>query len=130
MDWAIGSDPDSGIISVSVRGEWDMAAGLEALWAIWREQATTGLRLVLWDLEHVSAAPFDTSELRDFANHSLRGRPDLPEAKAALVVTSDALFGTARMLEAFLTGGPVVVEVFRSQEEALAWLKAEDSQDS
>jgi hypothetical protein len=54
-----------------------------------------------------------TADLREVATRHLSNRPDLPDSRAAVVVSRDLEFGMARMFEAFLAEGPVDMQIFR-----------------
>ena len=128
MDWSINLEDTPGTIAVIVRGQWDMAEALEVLGSVWAEQARTAVHRVVWDLRELEISDTSTSDLREIANRQLRDRPDLPEARAAIVVSRDLAFGMGRMVEAYLEGAPVDVHVFRDIPEALDWLSGEDDE--
>ncbi len=46
--------------------------------------------------------------------------------RRALVVESDLHFGLMRMLEAYTSDGPREYRVFRTKEDALAWIEGRD----
>ena len=64
---------------------------------------------------------FSVSDLRRMAA-DLRGRPEI-RGRAAVLASSNLVYGLLRMYEVFSDGDPVELRVFRKPEEALAWLK-------
>ena len=123
MDWSIDRGVREGILTVSLRGAWDLEGAIQALRAMWEEQASTGIHRILWDLRGVEAGSASSVDMREIATHQLQDRPSLPAAKAAAVAPSDLGFGMARMMEAFVTETPVDFQVFRTLDEATAWLE-------
>jgi hypothetical protein len=68
---------------------------------------------------------FSIADLRRTAA-DLRARPEI-RGRAAVLATSNLVYGLLRMYEVFSDGDPVEIRVFRQPEEALAWLRgAED----
>ena len=127
MDWTIDLNRESGFLTVSVRGPWDMAEGMQALRAGWNHQADSGLQCVVWDVREVSASHVSSGQLRELAHRLLTDRPQLPSTTAAIVVSRDFEFGMGRMMEAFLGDGPVDFQVFRDLQEARQWLGEPDA---
>lgn len=126
MDWSVDVNEELGTVAVTLRGQWELTGILEALESLWTEQVRTGILRALWDFRGVSAGGVPTVQLREVANRHLRDRPDLPESRAAVVVSRDLEFGMARMTEAFISEGPVDMQIFRDLSEASEWLTRED----
>ena len=58
----------------------------------------------------------------------LRGaEPAWGQSKWAVVVSSDVLFGLARVFAAFIEGCPVTIRVFRDPGQAEAWLRTTEA---
>ena len=126
MEWSIDVNETQGIITVTLRGQLEVEGTLEALKSLWAEEDRTGINRALWDFREMVAGGVTTVHLREMANRHLRDRPDLPESLAAIVVSRDLEFGMARMVEAFVSQGPVDMQIFRSMSEASNWLAEED----
>jgi len=126
MDWSIDVDETQGIITITLRGQLEVTGTLEALKSLWAEEARTGIKAALWDFREMVAGGVTTLQLREMATRHMRDRPDLPETRAAIVVSRDLEFGLARMVEAFVSEGPVDMQAFRDFSEASAWLTEED----
>jgi len=122
MKWSIGVDEDLGAIVVTLKGRWDLGVGLEALEAMWSEQAARRIHRVIWDGRELLAGHAPSLEVREVANRQLGDRPDLPKARAAMVAGRDLEFGMGRMMEAFLAEAPVEFRTFRAMEDARAWI--------
>lgn len=77
-------------------------------------------RLRLWDLS--CGVQFDNREIRQIANAALR-QAQPPGSRVALVGPDDLSFGLGRVYAAYRESEQTHVEVFRTREEALAWLR-------
>lgn len=80
--------------------------------------------LELLDLTRAEAARISNAEIRRLAEVDKK-RPDRV-ARMAILADRDVGFGLARMYQTLTSGMQTVVEVFRSREEALAWLGIDD----
>ena len=79
----------------------------------------------LWILpEHLDGGAFDFEELRKIGStgESLR-----VTGKAAIVAPSDYVFGLARQVTLIREDDPDRFRVFRTEAEALAWLRSDGS---
>jgi len=66
---------------------------------------------------------FSIHDLRQTAADTKR-RPELQvPARAAVLASSNLIFGLLRMFEVFNEGNPSEIRVFRKPEEAMAWLQ-------
>ena len=66
---------------------------------------------------------FSISDLRKTAADAKR-RPEMRvPGRAAVLASSNLVYGLLRMYEVFSDGDPVEIRVFRKPEEALAWLR-------
>ena len=66
---------------------------------------------------------FSIADLRKTAADHKR-RPELKvPGRAAVVASSNLIYGLLRMYEVFSEGAAVEIRVFRKPEEALAWLR-------
>jgi len=126
MDWSIEVNEESATIMVTLKGRWETAGIMEALRGLWTEQGRTGILKTLWDFREIVASGVPTAELRDVAAGHLAGRPELPEARVAVVVSRDLEFGMARMIEAFMAESPVDMQTFRDLGTAWMWLAEMD----
>lgn len=69
---------------------------------------------------------FSILELRRTAADA-RARPQMQvPARAAVLASSNIVYGLLRMYEVFNEGNPSEIRVFRQPEEAMAWLKTKD----
>jgi hypothetical protein len=82
-------------------------------------------RLVLWDFSEVTELTMTVDEIRSLARlareHSSHRSAD---AKTAVLVTKDFLFGIARQAHAYaIVMSPTPpIEIFRDRQAALSWL--------
>jgi len=68
---------------------------------------------------------FSISDLRKTAADA-RLRPQLQvPGRAAVLASSNLIYGLLRMYEVFNEGNPAEIRVFRAPEEALRWLRGE-----
>jgi hypothetical protein len=68
---------------------------------------------------------FSIGDLRQTAADA-RNRPQLRvPGRAAVLASSNLIYGLLRMYEVFNEGSPSVIRVFRKPEEAMAWLLGE-----
>ncbi len=126
MDWSIDVNEAQGTIGVTLSGQLEVKGISAALESLWLEQVRTGILRALWDFREMVAGGVTTGQLREISNRHLRDRPEIPESRAAIVVSRDLEFGMARMVEAFISTGPVDMQIFRSMSEASEWLAEED----
>jgi hypothetical protein len=71
---------------------------------------------------------FSIFDLRKTAA-DIKKRPEMQvPARAAVLATSNLIYGLLRMYEAFNDGNPSQIRVFRKSEEALAWLSSGDDE--
>jgi hypothetical protein len=78
----------------------------------------------LWDLRRADLSEILTGDLRDDVIETKAFADKRKGGKTAFVSTSSLSYGLCRMLEAFydLAQMPIEVQVFRSVDEAKAWL--------
>jgi len=66
---------------------------------------------------------FTIADLRRLASES-RKRPELQvPGRAAVLASSNLVYGLLRMYEVFTEGQPTEIRVFRKPEEAMLWLR-------
>jgi hypothetical protein len=98
---------------------WDVRAYLDKL------MADPGFRPGMPGLIDCRRAKslFSIADLRRTAQDS-RQRPQLQvPGRAAVLASSNLIYGLLRMYEVFNEGSPSQIRVFRKPEEAMAWLK-------
>ena len=79
----------------------------------------------LIDCRRVRSSFFSILDLRRTAEESKK-RPQMQvPARAAVLASSNLIYGLLRMYEVFNEGNPSETRVFRKPEEAIAWLKGE-----
>lgn len=79
---------------------------------------------VLLDLREVLSLPQD-ADLRAVSEEIARLRPRVKFGACAIVASSDALFGTAKVFEVFAARGFRATTVVRGPSEAEGWLAAQ-----
>lgn len=79
----------------------------------------------LWDFRQVSVDSVTPGILRSVAQYNQTLAPNRGETwKVALVVSAEVAFGLSRMFSAYVDSAPNDVQVFRSMDDAEAWLSA------
>lgn len=83
----------------------------------------------LWDLSDADLSEMDPDQLKGVADFTKGYAPDSVRGKTALVSSKDHSFGYSRMYSVFseMAGVNVDIQVFRSLEDALEWIKHDDS---
>lgn len=115
-------EPESGIVVQQLVGNLSPRDHMESLHQLYLDDRCPAATPVLWD-----ASEGTMSEL---TYQQMSGMADLPQplldamagGKTAIVPNTDADFGMARMFEALAQKIPRTIQVFRSREEAIAWL--------
>jgi len=78
-----------------------------------------------YDLSNLDAGSLTVNEIRRIAGFASRHKAELGGGKIAMVTSRDLEYGFSRMLSVFVSQfGETDLEVFRTLEEALAWLSA------
>jgi hypothetical protein len=110
---------------------WQGPLGFAELKAAIEELAgVPDTRLVFWDFSEVTELTMAVDEIRSLARlareHSSRRSAD---AKTAVLVTKDFLFGIARQAHAYaIVMSPTPpIEIFRDRHAALSWLGVPES---
>jgi hypothetical protein len=101
----------------------DVGDHFDELFAAW----PLGMQLdVLLDLSDCTSLP-DFQQLRKIASRI--GQLGGPKrfGRCAIIATREVLYGMLRVFEVFADGKFAAVRVFRSQSEAVDWLRATDS---
>src|SRR5258708_16593245 len=81
----------------------------------------------LYDLTQVTDVEITPNDVRRLAQRSVF----LPNARRAVLVSSDVVFGLSRMFEVFRESlGETGIRVFRDRAEALAWLLGQSAASS
>jgi hypothetical protein len=71
---------------------------------------------------------FSISDLRKTAaDAKMRPKMQVP-GRAAVIASSNLIYGLLRMYEVFNEGSPSEIRVFRKPEEAMAWLRHQDEE--
>ena len=89
-------------------------------------------RLVLWDNREADFSTISSTELQNLAQIPAEAARLRPNARTATVVSDDFHHGLARMSDAYLetAQAPTGLAIFRSYEEAMAWLLRGDTEPS
>ena len=79
----------------------------------------------LEDHSELNARPFTASDIKILSERAVSMKNKLGNAKLAVVVSRDLEYGMVRMRHAYVDGNWNVNEdVFRSRDDAIAWLNA------
>lgn len=114
------TDPDTGILTIQPTDEFGADEVERFLRALYRSASKSAPPAMLWDLSGVSLAPpVDVQSITSFVR---RYRPNTPGC-TAVVADKDVVYGLARMGQAYLDDLPFEFHVFRSRDDALAWLQ-------
>ena len=92
----------------------------------------TPTKNVVWDLKCVYELNFSLEEVRDIASYQQRLESSTRiNGKTAIVASEDLIFGLGRMFQSFseMSKVPIAVMIFRTMEEAEAWLADDDIDD-
>lgn len=121
-------DPGAGLTIHTVTGPAlpeEMYAALEG------DGPESQTRLVLWDMSGAEVGHVTTEILRPFILKAVEVGRDRRGGRTAVVAPGDLAYGLARMSEALseLADSPYRFRPFRSQAEAMVWLKSEDPED-
>lgn len=82
---------------------------------------------VVWDFRGIEGSRITPAQLRSIVAFVAEQRDKRPGGKTALVSGTDLDFGLSRMSQAYADSARVewTIEVFRTMDEALAWLTEE-----
>ncbi len=80
---------------------------------------------ILVNVSQTNAGPLTVDNIKSIASYCISMRSRLGNAKVAHLVSRDLEFGLVRMWQTFIDGEwDTQVQVFRSREEAVKWLKS------
>ncbi|HWA16038.1 MAG TPA: STAS/SEC14 domain-containing protein [Gemmatimonadales bacterium] len=96
----------------------------EVIATIERDYATNPTTHILWDLTDGSLVGMTSAAFRRIADVARERRRPTPEGRTAYVGSDDLAYGLMRMYTtlAYFARVEADYEVFRTREEALAWL--------
>ena len=119
---------DAGMIVHTIDGAISLDEALSAF-----DRATADERFrpsmnVLWDFTNGTILGGATDEIQELSKAFSRRLEHSAFHKAAVAAPQDLAYGIARMYEGFSGEQPVDLNVFRSREEAMSWLRAELAQ--
>lgn len=119
-------DDEKGLTTHVVKGPISEAEMYRALEAFYRGEPT---RLTLWDLSQSELVHITREMLRQFIRRAAKLGAARKGGRTAIVAPEDAQYGLGRMSEVYaeIEGAPFSLRVFRSREDALAWLTSDDS---
>jgi hypothetical protein len=115
------ADIDAAVFEVA--GEFSVADYLDAMDRFMRSEGFYPGINSIWDVRQAVTDAITGEDLQVIAEHikkiaSKRG----PKWKVAIVVGSDLNYGLSRMFQAYTGSSPGEAQVFRSIEEAEAWI--------
>lgn len=96
---------------------------VEAFKDFYRQEFTPNL---VWDATHADLTELSTDQLRQIFSIAKDFSHLRQSGKTAIVVAGSLGFGMGRMYEIFceLDNHPIPLRVFKSREEAMAWLES------
>jgi hypothetical protein len=97
----------------------DLAPYAEGVWRNLRGAVFDGLV----DARGVERVLITSHGMRQIAELSVRLNLTHDNYRVAIVAARDVVYGMGRMLEVYREGTPGAVQVFRTMEEAMAWLR-------
>ena len=114
-----------GLFEVKTYGD----AELEGFFGFWKEllahEKWKPESRILEDHSELNARPFTASDIKILSERAVSMKNKLGNAKLAVVVSRDLEYGMVRMRHAYVDGNWNVNEdVFRSRDDAIAWLNA------
>lgn len=107
------------VLSGKVTGE----SIIKALKSFYSSEITTK---VLWDFSNCNVSALQTCDLSNFIETAKIYGHQRTDGKSALVGRDDLAFGLGRMIISMteLDGYPIQAKIFRTVEEAIAWLES------
>jgi len=117
-------DRDANLTVRTVTGEVTAQEIVDALAAYLAGEVT---RYILWDCREALWDRLTGSDVRNIAQATLKHSGRRPGGRTALLVSSAAAFGMARMIDQSLSASdsPVEFQTFYDRAAALAWLGGE-----
>lgn len=121
-------DPDRGFARHVATGVVEVADFLDALREVYAHPIHRPEDGGIWDARGADATSLTAADLRDFVDFIREQRGPQP-GRTALVVGRDVEYGLARMYQVFAES-VVEFEVFRSWDDAVAWVTGEPGPDA
>jgi hypothetical protein len=121
MKFTIAIEPDTGWGNVTVSGDIQLDGLRELMTAAWNNAAYCNVDKTKFNLLNAKTALYltDIMELTQWVSENKRGRG----AKTiAIIASNDLMFGVSRMFHALQGEYGYTVNVFRTENEADAWL--------
>lgn len=117
-------DPIASLATVRPRGPLSAARITGLLEAMLDDPHHRPGMAAVWDLRDCDVLGLSRGAMRRVAGYTSAHAARLGEARMALVATSDAAFGVARMYEILALGGRLEYRCFRDVDEARSWALA------
>jgi hypothetical protein len=115
-------DPDQRIVFTQISGtltDEDIARFAVDVWGSLNGAVFDGLV----DARAVARVTATPRGMQQNAEITTRLNPTLTPYRVAIVAPQDVVYGVGRMYEVYRERTPGIVQVFRTMEEALAWLR-------
>jgi hypothetical protein len=122
MSVQIAIDERGGFMRVTLTGALGFEAYVESFEALVSHASYRPGVNALWDFREAPLAGLPTETLRRIIRFSAERRELRRGARVAIVVSSDADFGVARIFEAVAADLPIQFQVFRDIGEAEVWV--------
>ena len=126
MSIEITRDQNQNLTSLVVTGQASEEAMHEALAEIYVDDPAL---LVFWDMSQADVTHVTPDILQKFVRKAVCLGASKPGGRTAVVAPGDLQFGLGRMSEFFadVESAPFDLRVFRSKQDAMAWLTSETS---
>lgn len=123
MEYTISVDPETGWGYVSLAGEIRPSEFPALLATAWEHPGYAAAHCAIWDFTGSKTGYYfsDIVGLTDFIASNKRGRGP---TTVAIVASADTEFGMGRVFSAFDEKCGYTVSVFRTKEQAVAWLQS------
>ena len=129
MTITLATNQESQLTVFKVVGSITYKEGMEALRSFYEKHLT---RNVLWDFNEGNLAAISTEQMKSFADYVSQQGKLRAGGKTAFVAPKDLEYGLLRMLNTIgeFNEIPFQTMVFRSMDQAIAWIEKDDESKS